>query len=147
MKFFLSSVFWLSLVISGFAQAKKKPVNLIRFNFKCYQEYRVDGFDSVSLWHSGKLKKTYELPGYIIFNRLKGYVKWKWSDNAVSEYSHFVFMENEAMTQYRLNNGWQIYKFDDPEFGESIAVYHHPKPVWIIYRKNKPKTGILANER
>jgi hypothetical protein len=108
-------------------------------SFRYYQVFKDDSdFDTTVLWNNAKLKKTFSNKGTIYYNAAKKSVKFKLKDTDFEDI-HYVFTSSKDYLFFI--NGWRLFKYKDPDFGNSIAVYQWPKKTWVIYRENpEPKT-------
>lgn len=106
--------------------------------FKFYQVYKDDSdFDTTVLWNKAKLKKTFSNRGTIYYNHIRNSVKFKLRDTDFEEIYNVFFSAKDYLF---FINGWRLFKFKDPDYGTSIAVYQWPKRTWVIYRERaRPK--------
>ncbi|HEV8513088.1 MAG TPA: hypothetical protein VGQ59_07410 [Cyclobacteriaceae bacterium] len=120
---------------SGHIQKRVKPIDY-SFSFRYYQLYEdKNDFDSVRLWTEAKLKKTFENKGTIHHNFSKAYLKWKLYGSKEEEVHHIFHAEGNYVETVE---GLKYYRFNDPVYGPSVAVYQKGKNKWIVYRADPP---------
>lgn len=107
-------------------------------SFRYYQVFKDDSdFDTTVLWSKAKLKKTFENRGLITYYDRNKSLKIKLKDTDFEE-SYFIFSTSKDYLLFI--NGWRYFKFNDPVYGNSVAIYQWPKRTWVIYReKTAPK--------
>ena len=113
-------------------------------SFKCYQVFKDDkDFDTTVLWNNAKLKKTFSNRGTINYNAVRNSVKFKLRDTDFEELYNVFFSAKDYLF---FINGWRLFKYKDPDYGNSIAVYQWPKRTWVIYRDRMPPKIVAARK-
>jgi hypothetical protein len=109
----------------------QKPVS---FSFNYYELYKEkDGLDTIRLWRDAKKQKLFRLPGKVIVNKSKEYVKVTLKGDSFEE-SHYIYSATPDCI--KMINGWRWYTFKDDQ-SEGMACFLSDKNQWIVYRNGK----------